>query len=103
MSLPSSKVFSSSLPIWLRPPTYPHLSDAQISCGQIVYLLSANLLPQWLGRHLQAALCNSGQHQGEAIGLRGALVIGGLCMMLAFIWVARSPVCLLHDSLERDI
>jgi MFS family permease len=35
---------------------------------------------------------------GQTVGLRGALVIGGIGMLLAVIWLARSPVPMLQDA-----
>jgi MFS family permease len=35
---------------------------------------------------------------GQTVGLRGALLIGGLGMALAFVWLARSPVRMLYES-----
>ncbi len=35
---------------------------------------------------------------GQTVGLRGALVIGGLGMVLAVVWLARSPVRLLREA-----
>jgi hypothetical protein len=35
---------------------------------------------------------------GQTVGLRGALLIGGLGMALAWIWLARSPVPMLHEA-----
>lgn len=40
---------------------------------------------------------------GQTVGLRGALVIGGLGLMLAFLWVARSPVRMLRESPVLDV
>lgn len=35
---------------------------------------------------------------GQVVGLREALMIGGLGMVLAFVWLARSPVRMLHEA-----
>ena len=40
---------------------------------------------------------------GQTVGLRGALVIGGLGMALALLWLARSPVRMLHESPVLDL